>query len=111
MHIYGIKNCNSVKKAFDWLASKNMDYTFHDFKKEGLSEAKLKEWVSAVGWEALLNKRGTTWRKISKEDQERILDADTAVTFMLENTSAIKRPVVETTNKVYVGLDPEFFKA
>lgn len=109
MHIYGIKNCNSVKKALEWLKGNNTEYTFHDFKKEGVSKSKLQEWVNAVSWEVLLNKRGTTWRKVSKEDQDQIVDANTAISFMLENPGAIKRPVVETTDKVYVGLDPEFF--
>lgn len=105
MHIYGIKNCNSVKKALNWMEENGIDYTFHDFKKEGISDEKLREWEKQVGWEALLNKRGTTWRKVAPEIQAGIVDGTAARKLMMEQTSVIKRPVIESPGGVIVGFD------
>lgn len=105
MQVYGIKNCNTVKKALTWLEERNIPYTFHDFKKEGVTDSKLKEWEKVFGWERLLNKRGTTWRKITPEIQETIVDGPSARKLMMENTSIIKRPVVETPEGLLLGFD------
>lgn len=110
LHIYGIKNCNSVKKALTWLDEKGIDYTFHDFKKEGVTKDKLAEWEAAVGWEKLLNKRGTTWRKIAKEVQDSITGADAALELLESHTSAIKRPVIEHPRGVLIGFDEDSYQ-
>lgn len=105
MHVYGIKNCNTVKKALNWLDEHNISYTFHDFKKEGVSEEKLKEWEKRFGWEKLVNKKGTTWRKLSAEEQGAIVDAKTAIKALQSNTSMIKRPIVEAPKHWLLGFD------
>lgn len=109
MHIYGIKNCGSVKKALNWLDDRGISYTFHDYKKEGVTEQKLREWENKVGWEVLLNKRGTTWRQIPAAEQERIVDADSAIGLLAEHTSAIKRPVIEHGSEILVGFDEALY--
>lgn len=101
-HVYGIKNCNTVKKALAWLDARQIPYVFHDYKKEGLSAARLESWIAQTGWEALLNKRGTTWRKLDKTRQEKITGAEAAQQLMLENTSIIRRPLIEQDGKVKV---------
>lgn len=111
MHVYGIKNCNTVKKALDWLEERGITYTFHDFKKEGVSEARLREWETAVGWEVLLNKRGTTWRKVPKEVQDSITGAESALKLLQEQTSAIRRPVIETEQGLLIGFDEAAYAA
>lgn len=105
MHIYGIKNCNTVKKALTWLDENNVSYTFHDFKKEGVSLDKLQAWEQQVGWEPLVNKRGTTWRQLSPEAQNAVVDAASANALMQEKTSVIKRPVVESPAGIILGFD------
>ncbi|MBT1703251.1 ArsC family reductase [Chryseosolibacter indicus] len=106
MIVYGIKNCNTVKTALDWLKSKNIDFEFHDYKAKGITESKLKEWSKQVGWESLVNKRGTTWRQLDKELQEKITSEPAAVSLMKEKTSIIKRPLIEENGKVLaLGFD------
>src|SRR5690554_7962099 len=104
MKLYGIKNCDTVKKARKWLDENGIAYEFHDFKKDGLSSEKLSQWEQAIGWETLVNKRGTTWRKLPDDVRETI-NAQSAHQIMLENTSIIKRPVVERGDEVSVGLN------
>jgi Spx/MgsR family transcriptional regulator len=107
--IYGIKNCNSMKKAFDWCDERGVAYEFHDYKKEGVPRDRLVEWCRAVGWKTLVNTKGTTYRKLSPEDQE-ITTQSKAVALMVANPSLIKRPVVETsTGQLVVGFDPALF--
>jgi Spx/MgsR family transcriptional regulator len=101
-HFYGIPNCDTVKKARKWLDANGVDYTFHDYKKEGADAAKLTEWAEEKGWEVLLNKRGTTFRKLDDSDKANI-DAAKAVTLMVQNPSMIKRPVVEHSGSLLVG--------
>ncbi|MBX9851034.1 MAG: ArsC family reductase [Cytophagaceae bacterium] len=106
MIIYGIKNCDTVKKATDWLKKKNIAFEFHDYKTQGISEEKLKEWTKQVSWEILLNKRGTTWKKLSAAVQGKTNNEKAAVAVMRENTSIIKRPVIEKNGKIIaVGFD------
>ena len=104
IHFYGIPNCDTVKKARKWLDSEGLDYTFHDYKKEGADASDLARWADRVGWEVLLNRRGTTFRKLSDEDKADI-DREKAIALMAEHPSMIKRPVVETDdgNRVLVG--------
>ncbi|BES70799.1 ArsC family reductase [Marinobacter nanhaiticus D15-8W] len=106
MDIYGIKNCDTVKKALKWLDSNNRHYAFHDFKKEGVNRVQLTAWENQVGWETLLNRRGTTWRKLPDEVRDNI-DRDSALTVMEENPSIIKRPVVEHQGQVSVGFNAD----
>lgn len=110
MKLYGIKNCDTVKKARKWLDEQGIDYEFHDFKKDGLQSDLLFRWEDAVGWETLLNRRGTTWRKLP-EDVRDTIDAQSAHEIMLENPSIIKRPVVENGGDVRVGFSADEWPA
>lgn len=107
IHVYGIKNCNTVKKALTWLENNRKEFVFHDYKKEPATEEKLEEWQREVSWESLLNRKGTTWRKLSKEEQEKVTDAKSANAVLLENNSMIKRPVIEQGKNLIVGFDEE----
>ena len=93
--VYGIPNCNTVKKATTWLQEHGQAFKFHDFKKLGVTAELLNRWCDVFGWEQVLNKKGTTWRKISPEQQAAVKDQHTAVELLLQHTSAIKRPVIE----------------
>ena len=104
IHLYGIPNCDTVRKARTWLDARGIGYTFHDYKKEGADPAKLAAWSDAVGWETLLNRRGTTFRGLSEADKADI-DRAKALRLMAANPSLIKRPVVEHPGGVLVGFD------
>jgi arsenate reductase len=104
--LYGIPNCDTVRKTRKWLAAHDIDYTFHDVRKDGLSENKLKSWIKAVGWETLLNKRGQTWRKLAEADKAG-LDQAKAIRLMLAEPTLIKRPVLEQAGRVLVGFDEQ----
>ena len=104
--IYGIKNCDTMKKAFAWLDDHGVRYDFHDYKKAGIDAARLKAWSKQVGWDTLLNTRGTTWRKLSPAQQAN-LDKAKALKLMSENPSLIKRPVLENGKDLLVGFAPE----
>lgn len=106
MKIYGIPNCNTVKKAQDWLKANDLAYTFHNFKKDGITPDKLNQWCDFFGWENVLNKKGTTWRKLSADEQAAVVDQPAAVKVMMANPSAIKRPVVEKAEQpVCIGFN------
>ncbi len=106
MIVYGIKNCNTVKSAIDWLKKHNVEFEFHDYKSKGITDAKLKGWCKQVGWESLVNKRGTTWRQLEESVQNKITNEAAAIPLMKEKTSIIKRPLVEVDNKVVaLGFD------
>jgi Spx/MgsR family transcriptional regulator len=102
---YGIPNCDTVKKARAWLEAKGIAYAFHDYKKEGADPAKLRQWIAAKGWETVLNRRGTAFRKLDPA-QTADLDADKAVPLMVASPSTIKRPVVEHPGGLLIGFDP-----
>ena len=109
--VYGIKNCDTMKKAFAWLDERKIAYEFHDYKKAGVPPGKLKAWAKQVGWEKLANTRGPTWRKIP-EAKKAALDEARALALLEENASAIKRPVVERGSKLLVGFDlDEYLKS
>lgn len=108
MIIYGIKNCDTMKKAFKWLDEQGIDYQFHDYKKEGLNEALAKQWLEELGYEQLINKRGTTWRKLDDTVKNNLTN-ETALSLMLENSSIIKRPLLDTGNQRYLGFKPELY--
>lgn len=107
---YGIPNCDTVKKARAWLDERGIGYVFHDYKKEGADRARLHEWIAAKGWERVLNRRGTAFRKLDEADKAD-LDAAKAVPLMQANPSTIRRPVVEYPNGVLVGFDPTEWQA
>jgi len=104
--LYGIPNCDTVKKARNWLEANGIGYAFHDYKKAGADAGKLNAWVEAAGWEKVLNRAGTTFRKLSEEDKAD-LDAAKAVRVMAANPSCIKRPIVEYPGGLLVGFKPE----
>ena len=106
--VYGIPNCDTVKKARTWLAAQGLEAPFHDFKKQGVPEAELNTWLAAVGWETLLNRKGTTWRKLDAAVQAQVTDSATAKAVMQAHASTIKRPVIVwPSGKVTVGFTPE----
>jgi arsenate reductase len=109
MTIYGIPNCDTVKKTLDWFKKNKIDYKFHDYKKSGITKSKLEAWSKKVGWEVLLNKKGTTWRKLTPEEQEKVTNQSAAIKVMMENNSIIKRPVVEAGEKLLVGFNETDF--
>lgn len=104
--VYGIPNCDTVKKARNWLDTEKIDYVFHDYKKQGVPKAHLKAWIADKGWEPILNKRGTTFRKLPEEDKQDI-DAVKAEALLMDNPSMIKRPVVEHDGGLLVGFDAD----
>ena len=104
--VFGIPNCDTVKKARTWLTSQGVDYVFHDFKKQGVPADLLPGWIAAVSWETLVNRKGTTWRKLDDATRAAVVDGATASTLMLANPSVVKRPVVVWGNGlVTVGFD------
>jgi len=106
MVLYGISNCDTVKRARAWLAAQGAQVEFVDFKKAGLSAAQLDAWLASVGWERLLNRQGTTWRKLSDAQRDAVVDAASAKAVMLANPSVVKRPVVRWPDgHVSVGFD------
>mgnify|MGYP001251923939 FL=1 len=106
MKIYGISNCDTVRKARKWLTENGVAHEFHDFRKDGLPESNLAAWEETLGWEALLNRRGTTWRQLPAEDRDTI-DAPSAHRLMLAHPTLIKRPVVEADGLTMVGFSPD----
>ncbi len=106
--VYGIKACDTMKKARAWLDDKGVAYTFHDYKTQGIDKARLEKWVGQVGWEVLLNKAGTTFRKLSDADKSNITEAK-AIKLMIANPSMIKRPVVESGKTLLVGFKPDVY--
>lgn len=108
--IFGIPNCNSVKKARIWLKEHHIEEDFHDFKKKGVDKEQLEKWVSEFGWETVLNKKGTTWRNLDQSIKDTVIDAASAIDLMLKNTSAIKRPVIESKKGVTIGFDENELK-
>lgn len=110
--VYGIPNCDTVKRARAWLAGRGADLQFHDFKKAGVPPYALEAWIAALGWERLLNRQGTTWRKLDEPAKAAVVDAASARALMLAQASVIKRPVVAWPDgRFTVGFDAEDFAA
>jgi Spx/MgsR family transcriptional regulator len=108
--MYGIPHCDKVKKARLWLQDQGLAYHFHDFKKDGVPPDALARWMQAVGWEVLLNRKGTTWRKLDAALQASVTDAASAAALMQAQASVIKRPVVQWPDgRISVGFTPERF--
>ncbi|MCT8090232.1 Spx/MgsR family RNA polymerase-binding regulatory protein [Acinetobacter sp. ANC 4216] len=112
LKIYGIKNCNSMKKAFDLLNELGLAYEFHDYKKQGIAAETVKTWLDAKGQELILNKKGTTWRKLSETEQQTALSSEeNLIEALTSHNSLIKRPVLETASGYIVGFDEDAYRA
>lgn len=105
MKVYGITNCNTVKKALDWLKAHNVAYDFHDFKKLGISTEKLNEWDSKAGYERFMNKQGLTYKQLDPAVKDAIKTKDDALQLLQQKTSMIKRPVIEKDDFLFFGFD------
>lgn len=111
MKIYGIPNCNSVKKARTWLDNNQIDYTFHDFKKLGVNQTILDNWLKQHPWEKLVNRAGMTWRNLSDTEKTAITDNASASALMMAKTSVIKRPILENNQEILcIGFNEETYK-
>jgi len=108
--LFGIRNCDTMKKAWTWLDDHGVAYGFHDYKKQGIDRAKLEGWVRELGWETVLNRAGTTFRKLPEADRQG-LDAAKAVDLMLAQPSMIKRPILEADGKLLVGFKPAEYES
>ncbi len=110
MKVYGITNCNTVKKALDWLKANNVPYEFHDFKKLGVSTEKLAEWNKKAGYEKFLNKQGLTWKQLDPEVKESVKTDAEALPLLQQKTSMIKRPVIEDDDFLFFGFDETVYQ-
>jgi len=106
--MYGIRNCDTIKKARAWLDDNAIAYDFHDYKTDGIDAAHLARWIAAAGWETVLNRAGTTFRKLPDADKQG-LDADKATALMLAQPSMIKRPVIEHPGGILIGFKPDLY--
>ena len=110
MKLYGIPNCNTVKKAREWLAQNAIEYTFHDFKKYGVDSATINEWLQQQPWEKLVNRAGMTWRGLSDASKAAVIDNASATQLMLEKSSVIKRPILSRDGKILaLGFDEKLY--
>ena len=107
--LYGIPNCDTVKKARTWLLDHGIDFTFHDFKKQGLDRALAAAWLEECDWTVLVNRKGTTWRNLDDAQKAAVVDKDSALDLMLANTSVIKRPVLAGAGALQVGFTPDLY--
>ena len=110
MKLFGIKNCDTVKKARRWVDEHQVSYQFHDFRKDGLNETTIKQWLEKISWKELINKRGTTWRQLDDPRKEQ-LDQQGAIELMLAHPTLIKRPVIEDASGVSIGFNESDFQA
>lgn len=109
--VYGIPNCNTVKKAITWLKQNEIAFEFHDYKKKGITEGQLESWTKQLNYELLINKKGTTWKNLDKQIQSSIEDKKTAIALMMEKTSIIKRPIITRSDKIItLGFDETTYK-
>jgi len=108
--MYGIKNCDTIKKARKFLESNNIDYQFHDFREDGLNPVQLRAWISELGWEKVINKRSTTWRNLPDESKEN-MDENLALVIAEDQPTIIKRPVLELPDKVMIGFSEKTYQA
>jgi arsenate reductase (glutaredoxin) len=109
--VYGIPNCDMTKKTTQWLTKNKVAFSFHDYKKEGIEKDKLEEWCGIVGWEIIFNKKSTSWRELSKAEQDKVVNQPAAIKIMLKNNSIIKRPVLElSNNKLVVGFNEKQYQ-
>ena len=111
MKLYGISNCDTVKKARAWMAARNIAVDFHDFKKQGVKAVWLTEVAAQTGWKALLNTRGATWRQLDDADKNAVIDQSTAINLMQLHTSLIKRPVLHANGRYHLGFSEQQYQA
>ncbi|MBS0318249.1 MAG: arsenate reductase [Proteobacteria bacterium] len=104
--LYGIPNCDTVRRARAWLSEQGLAYRFHDFKKDGVPAPQLGAWMQALGWEKLVNRQGTTWRRLDPAEQARVADAASAARVLQAHPSLIRRPVVDWGTTITIGFDP-----
>ncbi len=107
--VYGISNCDTIKKTLEWFTKNKIPFVFYDYKRSGITKEKLTAWCKQVGWEVLLNKKSTTWRALSPVVQIKVISQSAAIKVMIENTSIIKRPVIESGNQLLVGYNEEMY--
>jgi len=106
--VYGIKNCDTMKKAFTWLDEHKIDYSFHDYKKAGIDSETIQSWMKKIPLDQLINTKGITWKKLTEEEKASAKDSKNAIALMIKNTSMIKRPLVTVGKEDYLlGFDPE----
>jgi arsenate reductase (glutaredoxin) len=110
MTLYGIPNCDVTKKTIDWLKKNKIEYTFYNYKDNGISAQKLNEWSKQVGWEKFFNKRSTTWRELPANEQQLVTDQTSAVMIMQQHNSIIKRPIIEHKGKLLIGFDEKQYQ-
>ena len=108
--LYGIKNCDTVKKAISWLIDNGKEYQFHDYKKDGVDQKKLAEFTEKFGWEKLVNRKGATWRQLSVIEQGKVIDNKSALILMQEKPSIIKRPIIDLGEKQLIGFDKDAYQ-
>lgn len=108
--LYGISNCDTVKKARTWLDQHNIDYQFHDFRKDGIDRGQVDNWIKAIGWETLINKRSTTWKNLDEKTKQ-AMSANTVVEIILEQPTLIKRPLLSSDNYCRVGFKAADYEA
>jgi Spx/MgsR family transcriptional regulator len=111
IHLYGIPNCDTVKKARTWLEAQGKAYTFHDYKKEGAAPERIADWIAATGLDVVVNRKGTTFRALSDADKAKAADAGSAPDLLAANPSVIKRPIVEHAGGILVGFKPDEWAA
>lgn len=105
--VYGISNCDTVKKALTWLRENEIEHQFHDYKKQGISQQKLETWLAQTDWQTLINRAGTTWRQLTEEQKAAVQDNESALALMLQKPSVVKRPVIEKENEIIkIGWKP-----
>jgi Spx/MgsR family transcriptional regulator len=109
--LYGIKNCDTVKKAMKWMADNGIEYQFHDYKKDGVDKAKLTEFVKKFGFEKLINRKGTTWRQLGEVEQKKITNDQFGLELMQEKPSIIKRPILDLGSKQLIGFDVDEYES
>jgi Spx/MgsR family transcriptional regulator len=109
MILYGISNCDTVKKAKNWLEKKQLNYNFHDFRKQGLEAETIQDWLTQISWEKLLNKRSTTWRNLEPEVQQSV-NADNIIELLVKNPTLIKRPVLKVNGIINVGFNTDTYQ-
>ncbi|MDU7479825.1 MAG: ArsC family reductase [Hafnia alvei] len=107
LYLYGIKNCDTIKKAKKWLEEQQIAYQFHDYRADGLDEELLRTFIEQLGWESLLNTRGTTWRKLNESVRQSINNADSAAELMLAQPAIIKRPLLAHNHRMLLGFNPD----
>ncbi len=103
--VYGIPNCDTTKKALALLKKQNVDFSFHDYKQQGITKQMLETWCKKMGWENIFNKRSTTWRELDEAEQKKVVNQAEAIKVMIENNSIIKRPIIEINGNVLVGFN------